>query len=191
MTFRLSFLGQYRVERTEDYDNYTDKSYSEIIRVRGSKSESPAFSMPSHIFKYSESELGLCLKDKKNKWRNLAKLLNSDIDISDEEIILVFPRSRFREVSRIMPLVRKRGMAMASDDDKKNLIARLQNNGKKSPNKMKQTETILDQNSKGHNITLETFYDSSLLPDRNEPFRSIQGIVIDEPIIPGDVPDGF
>ena len=115
MTFELKQLGPYRIERTGDYDYTEDKSYAEMIRVRGSKPKPPIFMVPSHLYKYSESELALYMKDRKNLWRALGKLLNVDVDVSDEEIILRFPVSKFRDVARIVPFMRKRGLAGNSE----------------------------------------------------------------------------
>lgn len=112
MTFALSRLGNYRIERTEDYDQCPfDKSYCEIIRVKGSRIEESAYMVESHLYKFSETDLCLYLKDKKNIWRTLGKLLNDDIDITDNELILRFPVARFKEVARIVPFIRKRGLS--------------------------------------------------------------------------------
>ena len=115
MTFELKQLGPYRIERTEDYDYAEDKSYAEMIRVRGSSVKPPVFSVVSHLYKFSNSELALYLKDHKNLWRPLGKLLGEDIDIADDEIILRFPISKFRDVDGIVPFVRKRGLAGNSE----------------------------------------------------------------------------
>ncbi len=112
MTFELSQLGNYRIERTEDYDQCPfDKSYCEIIRVKGSRIEEPAYMVESHLYKFSETELCLYMKDKKNIWRTLGELLNEDIDITDNELVLRFPVSKFKEIARIVPFVRKRGLS--------------------------------------------------------------------------------
>jgi hypothetical protein len=112
----LKDLGPYRIERSEDWGNDPDRSYAEMIRVRGSRSESPHFIIPSHLYKYSESELALYMKDRKNAWRSLGDLLNEEIEISEPEMILRFPLSRFPEVSRIVPFVRKRGSGRLSSE---------------------------------------------------------------------------
>ena len=119
----LKDLGPYRIERSEDYDQCLDgdKSFCEVIRVRGSKAEIPAFIIPSHLFRYSDSELALYLKDKKNLWCTLGKILNEEIDISENEIVLRFPVSKFRDVTGIVPFVRKRGLAEASEEKRKSL----------------------------------------------------------------------
>ena len=120
MNLELKQLGPYRIERTEDYDQCPfDKSYCELIRVKGSRPV-PSFNVVSHLYKYSETELALYLKDKKNLWRPLGKLLREDIDIADEEIILIFQVSRFPEVAKIVPFMRKRGSGKLSPE----LIAR-------------------------------------------------------------------
>ncbi len=111
MTFQLKTLGPYRIEKAEEYaPGGSESSYAEIIRVRGSSPDPPCFMVPSHLFKHSESELGLYLKERKNLWRALGKLLNVKIDISDGEIMLHFPVSLFPEVAGIVPFVRKRGL---------------------------------------------------------------------------------
>lgn len=108
MTTSLGNLGSFRIERTEDYDLCPfDKSYCELIRVKGSKPE-PSYNVVSHLYKYSENELALYLKDHKNYWKQLGDLLNEDIDISENELILKFPVSKFKEISRIVPFVRKK-----------------------------------------------------------------------------------
>jgi hypothetical protein len=108
VTFELKQPGPFRVERTEEYDLVKDKNYAQIIRVRGSKPKPPIFMVPSHLYKFSESELALYLKDRKNLWRPLGRLLDEDVDVSDEEIILRFPVSRFPEVAEIVPFIRKK-----------------------------------------------------------------------------------
>ena len=108
MSFELKQLGTYRIERTDEYiPGCLDNSYAEMIRVKGSKSEPPFFMVPSHLYKYSETELALYLKNRKNLWRPLGKLLNQNVDISDEEIILRFPIGMFSEMAKIVPFVRK------------------------------------------------------------------------------------
>ncbi len=120
MNFDLKRLGPYRIERAGDYDQAEDKSYAEMIRVRGSKPKPQVFMVPSHLYKFSETELALYMKDHKNLWRALGKLLREDIDIADEETILIFQVSRFPEVAKIVPFMRKRGSGKLSPE----LIAR-------------------------------------------------------------------
>ena len=108
--FQLKQLGPFRIERTEEYiPGAQDNTYAEMIRVRGSKPEPPYFVVPSHLFKYSETELGLYLHERKNLWRQLGRLLNIETEISDPELMARFPISMFTEVVKIVPFVKKRG----------------------------------------------------------------------------------
>ena len=117
MTFELKQLGPYRIERSEEYGECPDgdRTYCELIRLRGSRVKPPVFSVVSHLYKFSETELALYMKDHKNLWRALGKLLREDIDITDEEIILRFSISKFGDVARIVPFVSKRGLAGNSE----------------------------------------------------------------------------
>ena len=139
MTFELRDLGPYRVERTEDWNNGIDNSYAAMIRVKGSNPVPPYFPVPSHLYKYSDSELALYLKDHKNLWRKLGKLLNEEIEISDTEIVLRFPISLFQKVSGIVPLVRKRGSGKLSSEA---IAKRDALNVKRHTDKMKQNDKI-------------------------------------------------
>ena len=60
--FRLSNLGKYKIDRTEDYGwaktTGEDLTYYEMIRVKGSTPE-PCFTVPSHLYKYGESTLAI------------------------------------------------------------------------------------------------------------------------------------
>ena len=108
MTFQLKTLGPYRIERSEEYvPGAQDNSYEEMIRIRGSKPEPPVFMVPSHLYKYSDYELGLYLKERKNLWRELGVLLDVEIDIHGQELMINFPISMFSKVSEIVPFVRK------------------------------------------------------------------------------------
>jgi len=109
MTFQLSRLGPYRIERSEEYiPGGSDNSYAEMIRVRGSKADPPIFMVPSHLYKYSETELALYLKERKNLWRPLGRILDQRFDISDAELMIHFPISMFNEVAGTVPFVRKK-----------------------------------------------------------------------------------
>ena len=112
--FELSQLGTYKIEKPEDYTYAEDKSYYETIRVRGSKEDPPSFEIPSHLYKFSDTELALYFKDKKHLWRPMGKLMHENIDISDDEIIFVFPVDMFPEVAKIVPFIRKRGSGKLS-----------------------------------------------------------------------------
>jgi len=109
VTFRLGDLGPYRIGRSEEYvPGGSDNSYAEMIRVRGSKPVPPFFMVPSHLYKHSETELELYLKERKNIWRSLGKVLGEPVDIHEAELVLHFPISRFNEVARIVPFLRKK-----------------------------------------------------------------------------------
>ena len=125
MTFELRDLGPYRVERTEDWNNGIDNSYAAMIRVKGSNPVPPYFMVPSHLYKYSDSELALYLKDHKNLWRKLGKLLNEEIEISDTEIVLRFPISLFEKVSGIVPFVKKRSRKTPLTDQERERASHL------------------------------------------------------------------
>jgi len=78
MRFRLGDLVPYRIGRSGEYvPGDPDNSYVEMIRVRGSKPvplfhrgghsghnghKFSIFMVPSHFYKYSETELGLYLR---------------------------------------------------------------------------------------------------------------------------------
>jgi hypothetical protein len=127
MTFRLGMLGPYRVERTEEYIPWgSDNSYAEMIRVRRSRANPPVFMVPSHLYKYSETEMGLYLKDHKNLWRPLGRILNERIDISDAELMIHFPIARFADIARIVPFVRKAVRKVPlTEEEKQNMVARM------------------------------------------------------------------
>jgi len=142
MTFWLRDLGsQYKVEKTEDWDccEGNEKSYGEMIRIRGSSPEPPYFMVPSHLYKYSETELGLYLKERKNLWRPLGKILNQRIDIHDAELMIHFPISRFNEVAEIVPFVRKRGQRDLTESEKRDRRQRL-GIYVRTPRKIEETE---------------------------------------------------
>ena len=128
----LNDLGPYKVERAIDYGLLEDRSYEQIIKVKRSHPAPPFFPVESHLFKYSDNELGLYLKDRKNAWRDLSRILGIDIDIHEPEIILVFPVSRFKDISRVIPFRKKRGSSAMTDARKHDLILRLKThrNGK-------------------------------------------------------------
>ena len=107
--FRISNLGKYKIDRTEDYgwakSTGEDLTYYEMIRVKGSK-PSRYFTVPSHLYKYGERTLALYLKDHRRLWPQFARLLGQEIDISTEEVVFKFPRDRFNDVAKIIKLVR-------------------------------------------------------------------------------------
>ena len=159
MTTSLSELGSFRIERSEEYDQCPfDKSYCELIRVKGSRPE-PSYNVVSHLYKYSESELCLYLKDKKNIWRALGKLLNEDIDISENELILKFPVSKFKQVSRMVHFVRKKTrINPMSEQERESRRKHMQ----KLHHIMKQKEPDSVITDTGKAITLDTFEGGNL-----------------------------
>jgi len=96
-----------------------------MIRIRGSSPEPPYFMVSSHLYKYSETELALYMKDHKNYWRPLGKILNQRIDIHDVELMIHFPISKFSEVARVVPFVRKRGQRDLTESEKRDRRQRL------------------------------------------------------------------
>ncbi len=108
---KLSDLGKYKVEKTDDYDlarrDGLDLSYYEMIRVKGSKPEKN-FRIPSNISKYSNNELLLYLKDHKRYWRQIAKILKQEIDLDSEEVVFIFNYQKFYQIDKILHFVRKR-----------------------------------------------------------------------------------
>jgi len=141
MTFRLGMLGPYRVERTEEYiSGGSDNSYAEMIRVRKSRDNPPIFQVPSHLYKYSETDLGLYLKEGKNLWRPLGRIVDQTIDISGTELMIHFPSYNFNEVAGIVPFVRKRGNGIQSEafkEARRLTQFRAKNGGKRGQNEQK------------------------------------------------------
>ena len=134
----LNELGKFKIEKTVDYGNARkdslDISYYTLIRVWGSK-PAPCFAVPSHLYKYSEHELGLYLKDHKNYWGKLGKLLGIDVEISDEEAVFIFPPKRFNEVAKIVRFVKSKARKTPlNETERKNAADRLANYTKKMQN---------------------------------------------------------
>jgi hypothetical protein len=86
-----------------------------MIRVSGSRANPPIFMVPSHLYKYSETELDLYLKERKNLWSPLGRILNQNVDVHDAELMIHFPISMFNDVAGIVPFVRKRGSGIQSE----------------------------------------------------------------------------
>ena len=165
MTFLLKSLGAYRIERSDEYiPGSSDNSYAEMIRVRGPKPKPPYFLVPSHIYKYSESEIGLYLNGRKNLWRALGKQLKVKIDISDREIMVNFPISLFPDVAKIVPFVKKRGSQKLPP---KAIAKRDALNAKRHTDKMKQNNKIAILKDVNRPITLDT-YMGDKIPGGNE-----------------------
>jgi len=123
-TFWLRDLGsQYKVERTEDWKDCEgdEKSYGEMIRVKDSKpvfrqGKNPLtgkpnriYYMPSHLYKYSETKLGLYMKDHKSVWPKLAKITGEKFGkFAPEEEDFIFPIKKFPEVAKLIQFRQKR-----------------------------------------------------------------------------------
>ncbi len=154
--FKLNDLGKYKIDKTEDYEwakrSGEDLSYYEMIRVKGSKKEK-CFTVPSNLYKYNDNTLCLYLKDHKNYWRPLSKLLNIEIDINDDEIIFKFPIEKFPEVSKIVKFVKKKGSLNLSD----NFIHAREKTQFKHGDIIKHNNKKTIKNSSNGIITLESF----------------------------------
>jgi len=123
-TFWLQDLGsQYKIERTEDWEDCQgdEKSYGEMIRVKDSKpvfrkginpltgKPNRIYYMPSHLYKYSETELGLYVKDHKSVWPKLAKITGEKYGKFDpHEEDFIFPIEKYPEVAKLIQFRQKR-----------------------------------------------------------------------------------
>jgi len=123
-TFWLRDLGsQYKVERTEDWEDCEgdEKSYGEMIRVKDSKpvyrqgknpltgKPNKIYHMPSHLYKYSEKELGLYMKDHRNLWPKLAEITGENFNGFDpDEKDFIFPIEKFPEIAKLVQFREKR-----------------------------------------------------------------------------------
>ena len=139
----LRDLGPYKIEKAIDYGLLEDRSLETIIKVKRSHPDPPFFPVESHLFKFSDRELGLYLKDRKNAWRDLSKILRIDIDIHEPEVILIFPVSMFKEIAKVIPFRKKRGSATMTDAQKHDRILRL----KTSRNGMQKGSRLNDKSS--------------------------------------------
>ena len=139
----LRDLGPYKIEKAIDYGLLEDRSLETIIKVKRSHPDPPFFPVESHLFKFSDRELGLYLKDRKNAWRDLSKILRIDIDIHEPEVILIFPVSMFKEIAMVIPFRKKRGSATMTDAQKHDRILRL----KTSRNGMQKGSRLNDKSS--------------------------------------------
>lgn len=154
----LKDLGPYKVEKAIDYGLLEDHTYGTMIKVKRSHPEPPFFPVESHLFKYSGNELGLYLKDRKNAWRDLSRILGINIDIHELEIILVFPVSMFHDVSKVIPFRRKRGISSMNDFQKQDRIFRF-----RTPRNGRQNESTLRDNASSHSLhplSLDMFLDT-------------------------------
>ena len=123
-TFWLRDLGpQYKIERTEDWEDCQgdEKSYGEMIRVKDSKpvfrkginplpgKPNRTYYMPSHLYKYSETKLGLYMKDHRNLWPKLAEITKEDFgEFDTDEEDFIFPIEKFPEVAKLVQFREKK-----------------------------------------------------------------------------------
>ena len=154
----LESLGKYKIERAEDYNiarkEELDLSYYEIIRVRDSKA-SGNFNAPSHLYKYSEDELGLYLKDHKKCWRNLSKVLDTPIPMDEEEIVVIFPMDKFNEVSKVVRFAKRRGNGKLSE----NFIQAREKTQFKHGRKVENSRKKTVKNHKSNTMAIEGFFE--------------------------------
>ena len=155
-TFWLIDLGpQYKVERTEDWENCQgdEKSYGEMIRVRDSKpvyrqgkdpltgKPNRIYYMPSHLYKYSEKELGLYMKDHKDLWPRLAEITKEDFGQFDtDEEDFIFPIDKFPEIAKLVQFREKRKI---SEEEMKRLR---ENMAKVRAKRLRNTDKISGKN---------------------------------------------
>jgi len=123
-TFWLRDLGsQYKIDRTEDWEDCQgdEKSYGEMIRVKDSKpvfrkginpltgKPNQIYYMPSHLYKYSETKLGLYMKDYKSVWPKLAKITGEKFGkFAPDEEDFIFPIEKFPEVAKLIQFRQKK-----------------------------------------------------------------------------------
>lgn len=123
--FWLGDLGpEFKIEKTEDWQDCrgSEKSYGQMIRAKRSRdiyrNETCPITglthdqhyMPSNLYKYSETQLGLYLKDHQRIWKDIAWITGEDFsqgfDWHEEDFI--FPISKFSEVKAILDFRTKR-----------------------------------------------------------------------------------
>lgn len=169
--FWLKDLGQdFKIERTEDWEDCvsSNKSYAEMIRVRGSHDsyrigKSPITGlpnkvhfMPSHVYKYSETHLGLYMKDRRKTWSRLAEITDEQLNSFDPwEEVFIFPIETFPEIAEILDFRRRKHI---SPEQRKRLSEKMksvrESKGKKSVN--------LDPKSNTQNVSLNTNFNDSM-----------------------------
>ena len=146
---KLSDLGRYRIEKTDDYDlarrDDLDLSYYEMIRVRGSKPEK-FFPIPSNISKYSSDKLVLYLKDHKRYWAQISKILDQKIDKDSEEAVFIFPYKEFYKIDKILHFVRKRSRhTEMNENERKKAKLNIQKVNQKRRHIIENSETNLNE----------------------------------------------
>jgi len=152
VTFWLRDLGsQYKVERTEDWEDCQGdkKSYGEMIRVKDSKpvyrlGKNPLtgkpnriYYMPSHLYKYSEKELGLYMKDHRNLWPKLAKITGENFNGFDtDEEDFIFPIEKFPEIAKLVQFREKRKISESERERLRENMAKVRDKLSKSRDKI-------------------------------------------------------
>jgi len=166
VTFWLKDLGsQYKIERTEDWEDSEgyEKSYSEIIRVKDSepvkhKGRNPLtkklnkiYYMPSHLYKYSETELGLYMKDHKSIWAQLAEITGEQFNEFDrDEEDFIFPIEKFPEIAKLVQFREKRKISESERERLRKNMAKVRAKLSKSKNKISgNSRGSLNTNSSG------------------------------------------
>jgi len=140
VTFWLRDLGsQYKVERTEDWEDCQgdEKSYGEMIRVKDSKpvyrqGKNPLtgkpnriYYMPSHLYKYSETKLGLYMKDHKSVWPKLAEITGEKFGkFAPDEEDFIFPIEKFPEVAKLIQFRQKKKISCGLIEGRKKTMFR-------------------------------------------------------------------
>jgi len=151
-TFWLRDLGsQYKVERTEDWEDCQgdEKSYGEMIRVKDSKpvfrqGKNPLtgkpnriYYMPSHLYKYSETKLGLYMKDHRNLWPKLAKITGENFNGFDpDEEDFIFPIEKFPEIAKLVQFREKRKISESERERLRENMAKVRGKLSKSKDKI-------------------------------------------------------
>jgi len=157
-TFWLQDLGsQYKIERTEDWEDCEgdEKSYGEMIRVKDSKpvyrqgkdprtgKPNRIYYMPSHLYKYSEKELGLYTKDHRNLWPKLAEITGENLnDFDPDEEDFIFQIEKFPEIAKLVQFRQKR---KTSESERE----RLRENMAKVRAKLSKSKDEISGNSRG------------------------------------------
>jgi len=157
-TFWLQDLGsQFKVEKTEDWEDCQgdEKSYGEMVRVKDSlqtyrNGSSPLtgkpnkiFYMSSNLYKYSETELGLYMKDHRSLWPKLAEITGENFNGFDpDEEDFIFPIEKFPEIAKLVQFRQKR---KTSESERE----RLRENMAKVRAKLSKSKDKISGNSKG------------------------------------------
>jgi hypothetical protein len=164
-TFWLRDLGsQYKVEKTEDWDycEGNEKSYGEMIRVKDSKPvyRQGIYYMPSHLYKYSERELCLYMKDHRNLWPKLAEITGENFNcLGPDEENFIFPIEKFPEVAKLIQFHEKRKIPQGLIEGRKKTMFKPKHGSKGKVNGVN-----LKDNESGNVIPVSTFFEGGKPP---------------------------